>query len=57
MAALGSDFDGIPPYPELADCTYVQKLLEYFSRRGISERRLEKLARGNFYRVFKEVVG
>lgn len=57
VAALGSDFDGIPSYPELADCTYVQKLLEYFSRRGISERRLEKLARGNFYRVFKEVVG
>ena len=57
VAALGSDFDGIPPYSELADCTFVQKLLEYFSRRGISGRQLEKLARGNFYRVFKEVVG
>lgn len=57
VTALGSDFDGIPPYDELADCTYVQKLLEYFAAHGISERQIEKLARENFYRVFKEVVG
>lgn len=55
--ALGSDFDGIPPYAELADCTFVQGLLQYFALRGISQRQLEKLARTNFYRVFKEVVG
>ena len=57
VTALGSDFDGIPPYAELADCTYVQKLLKYFADKGISERQIEKLARKNFYRVFKEVVG
>ena len=57
VPALGSDFDGIPPYDELADCTFVQALLQYFSDRGVSGRQLEKLARGNFYRVFKEVVG
>ena len=57
VAALGSDFDGIPPYDEIADCTFVQKLLQYFVGRGISTRQLEKLARDNFYRVFKEVVG
>lgn len=57
VPALGSDFDGIPPYDEIADCTFVQALLQYFADRGISERQLEKLSRANFYRVFKEVVG
>ena len=57
VPALGSDFDGIPPYDELADCTFVQNLLRYFYDRGVSYWQLEKLARGNFYRVFKEVVG
>lgn len=57
VTALGSDFDGIPPYDELADCNGVQKLLEYFADRGISEKWIEKLARKNFHRVFKEVVG
>ncbi|MCM1545684.1 MAG: dipeptidase [Clostridiales bacterium] len=57
VPALGSDFDGIPPYDELADCTLVPALFEYFSDGGLSGRVLEKLARGNFLRVFKEVVG
>lgn len=57
VPALGSDFDGIPPYDEIYDCSFVQGLLQYFADRGISERLLEKLARKNFYRVFKEVVG
>ncbi|MDE6557573.1 MAG: membrane dipeptidase [Clostridia bacterium] len=57
VPALGTDFDGIPPYRELPDCTAVQTLFEYFSRRGVSDGALEKLARKNFYRVFKEVVG
>ncbi len=55
--ALGSDFDGIPPYEELSDCTKVQPLLNYFVSRGITPRQVEKLALGNFLRVFKEVVG
>ncbi|MDE7086933.1 MAG: membrane dipeptidase, partial [Clostridia bacterium] len=55
--ALGSDFDGIPPYAELDDCLKVQKLLTYFKDRGVTERQLEKLAYKNFFRVIKEVVG
>lgn len=55
--ALGGDFDGIPPYKELADCTFVPRLLEYFSSRGTSARILEKLAYRNFERVFCEVAG
>lgn len=57
LPALGSDFDGIAPYPEMEDCTRVQDLLKYFSVRGVKSRALEKLARLNFERVFKEVVG
>ncbi|MCM1438640.1 MAG: membrane dipeptidase [Roseburia sp.] len=53
VVALGSDFDGIPPYPELWDCTRVQTLLRYFSERGVGARLLEKLACGNFYRTMR----
>ena len=57
LPAIGSDFDGIPPYPEICDCTKVSKLLDYFSYRGVKIDALEKLAYKNFYRVFEEVCG
>lgn len=57
LPALGSDFDGITRYEEMSDCLCVPGLLEYFSRRGVKSRALEKLAYGNFARVFGEVVG
>ena len=57
LPALGSDFDGIPPYEELRDCLKVQALLEYFASRGVTHSAIEKLAFGNFARVFEEVVG
>lgn len=52
IAAIGSDFDGIPPYGELSDCTKICALFEYFDRRGVNERLLEKFAFGNFSRLF-----
>ena len=52
IAAIGSDFDGIPPYGELSDCTKLSALFEYFERRGVNERLLEKFAFGNFLRLF-----
>lgn len=52
VAALGSDFDGIPPYECLSDCLKVRGLLTYFADRGIKERVLEKIALKNFMRVF-----
>lgn len=55
--SLGSDFDGIPRYEQMDDCTFVPKLLRYFYENGVSQRRLEKLAYANFLRVFGEVVG
>ncbi|MBD5585435.1 MAG: hypothetical protein HDQ88_10165 [Clostridia bacterium] len=57
VIAFGSDFDGVPPYEEIPDCTRMQYILERLSGAGIAQRVLEKLARGNFLRVFKEVCG
>ncbi len=52
VAALGSDFDGIPPYDCLSDCLKVSGLLSYFADRGITPRVLEKIVLKNFMRVF-----
>ena len=57
LPAIGSDFDGIPPYEELSGCEKMQSLFEYFADSGISPRVLDKVAYNNFARVFKEVVG
>ncbi len=57
VAALGSDFDGISAYDELRDCTKIPELLNFLNLRGVNGGALEKFARLNFYRVFKEVVG
>lgn len=57
VAALGSDFDGIPPSPQLESCREMPALFEYLSMRKIPARTLENLAYKNFYRVFKEIRG
>lgn len=55
--AFGSDFDGIPPYEEIPDCTAMPQLIEYLSSNGIKFRVLEKLCRKNFIRLFGDVCG
>lgn len=57
LPAIGSDFDGIPPYAEISDCTEVSRILDYFYYRGVKIGALEKLAYKNFYRVFEDVCG
>ena len=57
VAAIGSDFDGIPPYAEIADCGKLPSLFDFLSSHGVRGGAIEKFARLNFYRVFKEVVG
>lgn len=57
VLALGSDFDGILAYPEIADCTAVRRIFGALLRGGIPPRVVEKFALGNFLRVFGEVVG
>lgn len=53
VAALGSDFDGIPAYEELEDCTRLPALFEFLVNRGISPRLMQKLCYENARRIFK----
>lgn len=54
VLCLGSDFDGMPPNPYITGPADVPKLLEDFER-AFSARVAEKIASGNFLRVFKEI--
>lgn len=55
-AALGSDFDGISAPEGMEDCTKIAALFERLCEK-IPPRVLEKVVRGNFLRVFKEICG
>ena len=57
LPAFGSDFDGIPVYDEMKDCTKMPELLNYLNLNGIDAGTLEKIAYKNFSRVFKAVCG
>ena len=55
---FGSDFDGIPFSPEgLADCTAFSQLCDAIRKRGFKPSAVDKIASGNFLRVFADVVG
>ena len=54
--ALGSDFDGIPPNSFMPDPSHMPALLELFADE-FGGRVAEKIAAGNFLRVFEEVCG
>ncbi|HJZ13065.1 MAG TPA: dipeptidase [Acidobacteriota bacterium] len=55
---FGSDFDGIPFAPkDLADCTSLPRLCEALQKRRFKPAEIDKIAGGNFLRVFAEVVG
>ncbi|MGN1210874.1 MAG: dipeptidase [Candidatus Cryptobacteroides sp.] len=52
---LGSDFDGIAVTPKGMDSAAdFHKILEELSRRGYTSSDIEKIAGGNFFRVFNE---
>ena len=55
-AALGSDFDGMPPQRGMESCGCVPALLNMLEKR-LGARVVEKIAARNFMRVFKEVCG
>jgi membrane dipeptidase len=57
VVAIGSDFDGMTPSPQLPSCESMQPLFDYLMSCGIPYRVVEKLARKNFFRLFKETVG
>lgn len=54
--ALGSDFDGIPPNSFMPVPSHMPALLELFADE-FGGRVAEKIAAGNFLRVFEEVCG
>lgn len=56
VCALGSDFDGIPGNPEIADASQMQKLAEALRKEQFTETEIEKLYYKNVLRVYKEVL-
>ncbi|MGM0607331.1 MAG: dipeptidase [Candidatus Muiribacteriota bacterium] len=55
---IGSDFDGIEKTPEnLDDITCLYKIFEKLKKIGYSDLHINKIAGGNFLRVFNEIWG
>jgi membrane dipeptidase len=55
---LGSDFDGTSFMPEdMQDCTSLPRLCDELRKRKFKSFEVEKIASGNFLRVFSESVG
>jgi membrane dipeptidase len=55
---LGSDFDGTPFMPkDMQDCTSLPKLCDQLRKRKFKSSEIDKIASGNFLRVFSESVG
>ena len=55
---LGSDFDGIPFAPEgMQDCKSFPALCDMLRKRRFSSADVDKIAGGNFLRVFSDIVG
>jgi membrane dipeptidase len=53
---LGSDFDGIDVTPEgMEDISKFSLVFDEMRRRGYTEEDIEKVAGGNFFRVFDQV--
>lgn len=54
---LGTDFDGIEGTFEIGHPTQMHLLFEELSRRGLSQRQLDKIRSGNVLRVMRESIG
>lgn len=54
---LGSDFDGIPINPEIADAGEVPKLIMALEKAGFHESEIEKIFYKNAYRLYRDVLG
>ena len=55
---FGSDFDGTSFMPkDVQDCTAFPQLCDALRKRGFKPSEIDKIAGGNFLRVFAEVVG
>jgi len=55
---FGSDFDGIPFWPEgMEDCTSMPLLCDQLRKRGFTSSEVDKIASGNLLRILSDVVG
>lgn len=53
---LGSDFDGIPPYLELKNASYLPQLEKALRKVGLSQEDIEKIFYKNVLRVYQQVL-
>jgi membrane dipeptidase len=54
---IGSDFDGIPFWPEgLEDCTGLPVLCDTLRKRGFTAAEVDKIASKNLFRIFEETL-
>lgn len=56
VCALGSDFDGIPGNPEIADASQMQKLALALEKDGFTETETEQIFYKNAMRVYREIL-
>ncbi len=56
FVALGSDFDGITPYHDFADCSVMPKLIQAMKKAGLTPTQIEKICYKNVLRVYKELL-
>ena len=54
---LGSDFDGIPPHPELSSADAVPQLAQTMAAKGFSESEIDKILYKNVFRLYREILG
>lgn len=56
VCALGSDFDGIPENPEIADASQMQELVSALEKDGFTEVEIEKIFYKNVMRVYRNIL-
>ena len=56
FVGFGSDFDGIEPYEDLKDCTFMPKLIDRMEKADFSHTQIEKICSKNVLRVYRELL-
>lgn len=54
---LGSDFDGIPPHPELQNAVELPKLINCLLKNGFHESEVDKILYQNVFRLYQDILG
>ena len=51
--AFGTDINGLGPFSVLSGYGHLRRIVDHWQRLGVDERRIRKLAIGNYARVLK----